>query len=625
MYLFFKDDKLCCYYKNFIVSDLGVKLEFRGQHYNMLDEKNGAWTIEKNGKLAKSVVENVGTFELRVSKSDGGLILQAALRTAKEFQARNCYRLYITGFLPIRANSVLFNNPQVIGRIRDFEMGSAPRECAMVKNQTETGGQYMAFSCAANGRKGYYGVLGFTTFNELFGEITLCENGNFEAYANIEEACVYPESVVKTDKCFLYIKRGDADILTAYGKRIAKDNPLKKRCELPTGWCSWYYYGPSISQEKILENTKLAKAYNLPIKYIQIDDGWQKCYGDWEENEHFSMGMKALADEIKANGFTPGIWITPFVFAPDSKTFQEHPEWFIRQPNGELHPNRLIDYSIKGAREWLYETAKKISKEWGYRYIKIDLVTYRLAITGYKKKGFNALKNFRTAIEVMRSAVTEDTVFLTCTSPLGASAGYAEGVRISYDIFERWDSLKDVAKQVFQRYYIAEYINSDPDCLMVRTKTQHDDEAFRICTRDEREIRSFVTFMSAAGGAVMLSDKLSLLGDAEIEKIRTLFPINKKPAKPLDLFERDIPSVLSYGKRGNFEMYALFNWENCEDTITVDLGEEKYVKRYYSGEIYEKTRTFKVKLLPHDSEIIYVADDKKEFDKLGSSIMPCEN
>ena len=115
MYFFFKDNKLCCYYKNFLVSDLGVKLEFRGQHHNMLDEKNGVWTIEKNGQLAKSIVENVGTFELRVSKADGGLILQANLRTAKEFEARKCYRLYVTGFLPIRISSVLFNNPQAIG------------------------------------------------------------------------------------------------------------------------------------------------------------------------------------------------------------------------------------------------------------------------------------------------------------------------------------------------------------------------------------------------------------------------------------------------------------------------------------------------------------------------------
>lgn len=622
MNLFFKNNALCCMYKNHVISDLSVRLEYRGQHYNMLEVKNGDWEIAQNGRMAKSYVAGVGTFELYTAKADGGLILRAALRTAKEFAARKCYRFYIDGVLPARPQVCIFNDPQVPGRVRDFEMGSRPRGTAMYANQREEAGQYIAFKGSANGRGGYYGVLGFTTFKELFGEIALCENGEFSAYANLEEHWVYPDSVLKTDKCFICLKRGDKDILTTYGKRIAKENPLKKSCELPTGWCSWYYYGPKISEKKILENVEQAKKYRLPIKYIQIDDGWQKCYGDWEANEEFPMGMKALADEIKAAGFTPGIWITPFGFAAESKTFAENPDWFVRNENGQFHPNRLIDYSVKGAREWLYNLARKISVEWGYRYIKIDLVSYRLAITGYKKKGFNALKNFHEMLRVMRSAVTEDTVFLTCTSPVGASAGYAECVRISDDIFERWDSLKLVAKEVFRRYYIAEYIHTDPDCLMVRTKAQHDEEAFRICTRDEREIRSFITFMSAAGGAVMLSDKFTLLNEGDIEKIRTLFPINQTPAKPLDLFERDIPSVLYYGKRNGLDMYALFNWENLEETLELDLGEGSFVKCYYSGKTYETDGKFSLRLAPHDSEIIYVANTKEAFAGLGKSIMP---
>ena len=83
---------------------------------------------------------------------------------------------------------------------------------------------------------------------------------------------------------------------------------------------------------------------------------------------------------------------------------------------------------------------------------------------------------------------------------------------------------------------------------MVRLPSQHDSETFRLCTRNEREIRTFVTFMSAAGGTLMLSDKLSLLDRKAFDLIKVLFPLNEKPAKPLAYFERDIPSVLSYGE-----------------------------------------------------------------------------
>ena len=404
-------------------------------------------------------------------------------------------------------------------------------------------------------------------------------------------------------------------------ERIALENGVREKCKLPTGWCSWYYYGPDIFQECILENMEYAKKENLPIDYIQIDDGWQKCYGDWEPNDRFSMGMKELADKIKENGYTPGIWVAPFLFAADSKTFHDNPDFFIKNPNGEFHPNRLIDYSVKEARQWLYDLAHKLSVEWGYRYIKIDLISYRLAISGYKKKGFNAIKNFREAIKIMRSAVTPDTVFLTCTAPLGASAGIAECVRISDDIFERWDSLRAVAKQVFRRYFINEYINTDPDCLMVRTEDKHDAETFRICVRDEREIKTFVNFMSASGGAVMLSDKFSLLDDTDFAKIRTLFPINEKPAIPLDLFEREIPSVLYYGNRLGVDVYAIFNWSNAEDTITVPVEGKKYIRSYYGKTKDCVVDSFSLTLAPHDSEIIYMANDKEKFDKLGESIL----
>lgn len=616
MNLRIENGALCCPYKSYGITNLKAKIEYRGDKHNMLEINSGAWVLSQSGNQAQSAVAE-GVFTVTAKKTNGGVALSLSFRAAKDFAKRKCYRLILNGFLPVRAQALQFNHTQVADRVRDFEMGSKSLGMGLIANQREEASQYLAFKA----KGGVYGVLGFVTFENFFGEIAFNENGEFEMYANLEENEVCGGDLIKTDECWICVQRGNADILSLYGKQIAKKHGVAGKCELPTGWCSWYYYGPNISQEKILENMREAKVHELPIKYIQIDDGWQKCYGDWTENERFPMGMKALADQIKAAGYTPGIWVSPFLFAADSQTFKDNPEFFVRGANGEFHPNRLIDYSVKGARQWLYDLAHKLSVEWGYRYIKIDLVSYRLAKIGYKKKGFNAIKNFREAIKIMRSAVTPDTVFLTCTSPVGASAGIAECVRVSDDIFERWDSLKTVARQVFRRYYVSEYINLDPDCLMVRTKDKHDDETFRICVRDEREIKTFVNFMSASGGAVMLSDKFSLLEESDFEKIKTLFPINKTPAKPLDIFERDVPSILYYGNRGGLDMYAIFNWSNAVDTLKVPFGKEKFVKGYYSQAV-ERTANFQITLAPHDSEIIYVAEDESLFEKLGKSIMP---
>ncbi len=614
---------LCYNFKRLTLTRLNTVFEYRGDHFDKPCAVSSDWVIGQNKRSASATVKNIGKVEIFAKNSLGGVCLSAKLYLSNEFKKTNAFRFGIQGELPVRLDSLVYNVPRVYGRVSDLEMGSKPLATALMTDQIEQGAQYIAFKAKKKGRTTHYGVVGFTTFNECFGEVNLSENGEFFACSNLEDDIFYPNTTIKTDDCFFFIDKNNNDVLNVYGKKIAKDNPLKKDRELATGWCSWYYYGPHISQDIILENLNKIKEKDLPVKYVQIDDGWQKCYGDWEENERFPSGMKFLADQIYKKGYTPGIWMTPFLFSPESQTVKNHPEWFVRLANGEVHPNRLIDYSIKGAREWLYSVAKKLSVDWGYRYIKIDLVSYRLAITGYQKQGFNALKNFNTMLKVMRSAVTDDTVFLTCTSPLGASAGRAENVRISDDIFERWEDLRTIARQIFRRYYVHQYINPDPDCLCVRTFDKHDEQAYRICTRSSEEVQTFVNFISAAGGTLILSDKLSLLDDGDFENIKRLFPINKTPAQPLDVFERDIPSILRYGKRGDFEMYAIFNWGNTEESFTIPFDSENFVKTYYAGEIFDKVKSFTINLKPHCSEIIYLAKDKELFKKLGKSIMPC--
>lgn len=616
MNLKLENNNLNCAFNRFILSNVKASLQYRGNHYNTLEIESQDWLLNQQGNIATSQTPN-GTFTLKTKKCDGGISLSLSFKASGKLQTIKGHRLIIKGFLPVKPQLVNYNAPQVEDWVRNFEMSSISRSTGLIKNQRVEAGQYCAFKTNRN----LYGMIGFVTFNNSFGEVALNENGEFEIYCNLDRNDICANDLIKTDECWIYLKTNEKDILSAYGKRIAKENKVTKRVDIPTGWCSWYYYGPNISQEIILENLAKVKEQNLPIKYIQIDDGWQKCYGDWTENDKFSNGMKALADKIKEQGYLPGIWFTPCLFSKDAKIVKEHPEYFVHDDNGELNPKLLIDYSNKGARDWLYDIARRLSVEWGFRYIKIDLITFRLAPNGYKNRKFNALKNFKQAVKTMRSAVTPDTVFLTCTSPLGASAGIAECVRISDDIFERWDSLKLVAKQCIRRYFINEYINIDPDCLMVRTIDKHNDDAFRYCTRDDREILTFINFMSAMGGAIMLSDKLTLLDDVDFDRIKTLFPINTTPAKPVDIFESDIPSILHYGKRNGLDMYALFNWTNVKDTIKLDLKGEKFVRTFYSKQT-SKTDKYQITLEPHASEIIYVADNEEAFNCLGTSIMP---
>ncbi len=175
--------------------------------------------------------------------------------------------------------------------------------------------------------------------------------------------------------------------------------------------------------------------------------------------------------------------------------------------------------------------------------------------------------------------------------------------------------------QLTKRLYMKNYLVLDPDCLLVRQAENEDEEACRLCTRNETEVDTFITYVSICGGSVLSSDKISLLGDEQIDKIRALFPLNDKPATPLDLYEREIPSVFAYGVRGGFETFAVINWEDAPQTFVLKPEKPSYAKTFYGNAEYDKTDALTVTLPPHASEIYYFATDKDDFKRLTSSII----
>ena len=66
--------------------------------------------------------------------------------------------------------------------------------------------------------------------------------------------------------------------------RINQNHPPRNLFPAPpTGWCSWYCFGPRVTAQQVLDNLdEIAK--NIPgLKYVQIDDGYQPAMGDWLE------------------------------------------------------------------------------------------------------------------------------------------------------------------------------------------------------------------------------------------------------------------------------------------------------------------------------------------------------
>jgi alpha-galactosidase len=58
------------------------------------------------------------------------------------------------------------------------------------------------------------------------------------------------------------------------GRLVENHTPLRFKTP-PTGWCSWYCFGPRVTATQVLGNLDFIAKTSPGLKYIQIDDGYQ--------------------------------------------------------------------------------------------------------------------------------------------------------------------------------------------------------------------------------------------------------------------------------------------------------------------------------------------------------------
>ena len=86
--------------------------------------------------------------------------------------------------------------------------------------------------------------------------------------------------------------------------------------------------------------------------------------------------MKKTADMIKSKGFVAGLWFMPFAGTFDDPWFADHQDWLAKREDGKPYDvfwgGTSLDMTNPGAREYVRDIVSRISKEWGYKYFKMD-------------------------------------------------------------------------------------------------------------------------------------------------------------------------------------------------------------------------------------------------------------
>lgn len=290
----------------------------------------------------------------------------------------------------------------------------------------------------------------------------------------------------------------EESVFFAYTKLLAGRRGVRGTSTPARVWCSWYAQYTAITQESILAALHGLSATDesacAPFDVFQIDDGWQISHGDWVPNYKFAGGMDKLAMQIHEQGFTPGIWLAPFIVQPKSSLFQAHPEWLLHDADGRLIPAGhnwgdwyyALDVTHPEVIEWLKDLMRTVCA-WGYRYLKLDFL-FAASLPGVRHTPMPPEAAFRAGLQTLRDAADQaaggQAYILACGAPVLASLGLADGIRVGPDVAPFWDNddrsnhLHDLSgpatlnglRTTLNRLWLRPLIHIDPDVVFFRSR-----------------------------------------------------------------------------------------------------------------------------------------------------------
>jgi hypothetical protein len=363
----------------------------------------------------------------------------------------------------------------------------------------------------------------------------------------------------------------DVDVraaLAALTERQARPVPI------PTGWLSWYHYGPFVSREDVLANSQFlatAPYRHLGYRLVQIDDGWQEAYGDWFPNTKFPGGLEAVCQELNRRGQVPGLWTAPFLVSAASDLAVEAPEdWFVHDArSGErvieprhrvFGPMYVLDASRPAVRDHLRQLFARLRSA-GVRYFKVDFL-YAGAYAG--------LRALRAGLAAIREGAG-DAYLLACGAPLLPVVGLVEGCRIGADTatplydFETGvarptvfgQEVMAIARNAAARHFLHTWFQLDPDVALVGGNLSLS------------QARQLVTIVALSGGPFLAGDDLNHLPPERLALLtnpEVLDLVGGRPAVPdWEPDARDLPPT--HWRRG--DVLAVFNWCAQEREIPI--------------------------------------------------------
>ena len=424
-------------------------------------------------------------------------------------------------------------------------------------------------------------LFAFTSCKRFSGRFVV-RDASLEATLDCEGLSLEPGGAWDLEELMVASGSDRAKLLAALGDRMATHHPRLRAKAPPTGWCSWYCFGPRVTAQQVLDNLDVIAKQFPNLKYVQIDDGYQSAMGDWLiTGAAFGGNVRTVLDAIRRRGFEPAIWVAPFVAEAESAVFREHPDWFVSAGDGSpLRSDRVsfggwrrgpwyaLDGTHPDVRQHFERLFHTMRHEWGCTYFKLD-ANFWGAIHGGRFHDPRA-----TRVDAYRRGMTAilrgagDAFVLGCNHPIWPSAGLVHGSRSSNDIRRSWDRVKTTARQNLSRnWQNGRLWWNDPDAVVLAGELT------------DEECQFHATAIYATGGMVLSGDDLTAIPPPRAAMLRTLLPPTGVAAE----FEDDSLAI-GVVRLNEARMFCLFNWDDGPRTRALRSTAGATVVDVWTGE-----------------------------------------
>jgi alpha-galactosidase len=442
-------------------------------------------------------------------------------------------------------------------------------------------------------------LLGFSSSRRFAGRFLLrpaaaatpASPASIDVWQDGENLALAPGETWQLEELIFASGPAPSALLATLAARINENHPPLRFDKPPTGWCSWYCFGPKVTAEDVEANLDVIAKTVPALKYVQIDDGYQPAMGDWlETGKAFGGDVARVLASIRKRGFEPAIWVAPFIAEAGSHVFKQHPDWFVKggREHGEFAgkplpadkvsfggwrrgPWYVLDGTHPAVQKHFETLFTTMREKWGCTYFKLDANFWGMLHGGrYHDPKATRVEAYRRGMAAVLRG-TKDAFVLGCNHPIWGSFGLVHGSRSSGDIKRTWKRVKQCARENLSRNWQNGTLWwNDSDAVVL-----NGDHTGNL-TDDEFQFHASAIF--ASGGLVLSGDDLTKMPPARLAMLKKLLPPTTQAAR-FDDADLRIGRVTV----GGTKMLCLFNDDDKPQSLTVTLPEPSVVTDFWSG------------------------------------------